>query len=99
MPIAVIRNEIGMISTAIRAARTFPSRKNSAIATSTAPSNRLRCTVAMVALTSFERSRVGVTFTPTGSDFSMVSNFSPTALATVRLFSPINIKVVPTTTS
>lgn len=42
IPIPVIKNEIGMISTAMSAARTLPSRKNSAIATSTAPSNRLR---------------------------------------------------------
>ncbi len=40
MPIAIIRNENGMTSTAITAARTLPSRKNRAAATRMAPSNR-----------------------------------------------------------
>ncbi len=42
MPMAIIRNENGMISTAIRAARTLPSSRKSVAATRIAPSVRLR---------------------------------------------------------
>ncbi|CUS43731.1 Predicted cell-wall-anchored protein SasA (LPXTG motif) [hydrothermal vent metagenome] len=99
MPIAIIRNENGMTSTAMIAARQLPSSRNRAAATSSAPSVRLRSTVETVALTSLARSSTTCTLMPGGRVFATCPSLSPTALATTRLFSPISISAVPTTAS
>ena len=69
MPVAIIRNEIGMTSVAMTAARKLPSSQNSTAATSNAPSSRFFSTVPIVASTSSERSSTVLTVMPGGSDF------------------------------
>src|SRR3546814_13278891 len=67
---AIIRNENGMTSTAITAARQLPSSRNSATATRIAPSVRLRWTVATVAPTNSARFNTTLTWMPGGSVFA-----------------------------
>ena len=55
MPDAVISIVIGMTAAVISAARILPSSRKSTAMTSKAPSTRFFSTVAIVALTSFER--------------------------------------------
>ena len=56
MPVMSISIESGITSAVSNAARTLPSINNSTATTSTAPSSRLFCTVAMVFSTSTVRS-------------------------------------------
>ena len=99
MPMALTSSESGMTSVAISAARQLPSNRNNTAITSSAPSARLRVTVPMVAATSWERSSRIVPVTPSGSAGAIMRSLSPTALATVRLFSPTSISALPTTIS
>ena len=55
IPVAVISIVIGMTAAVINAARILPSSRNSTTMTRSAPSTRFFSTVAIVALTSFER--------------------------------------------
>jgi hypothetical protein len=55
MPTAVISIAIGMTTAVMTAARKFPKSRNSTAITSSAPSDRLVATVAMVASTSWVR--------------------------------------------
>ena len=99
IPIAIIRNEKGITRTAISAARQFPRKRNRDAATRSAPSVRFRSTVPTVALTSLARSSATFTSTPGGRVPSIADSFSPTASATMRLFSPISMSTVPITAS
>jgi hypothetical protein len=99
MPMLVSSIVIGITSAAISAARKLPSSTNSTTMTSTAPSARLRATVAIVELTSSVRLRTGFTTTSTGSARPISLSRLSTPVETVRLFSPIRITAVPTTTS
>ena len=67
--------------------------------TSTAPSSRFFCTVAMVASTSFVRLSTVLALIPGGSDRCTSAIFASTLAATVRLFAPSSMIVVATTTS
>ena len=67
--------------------------------TSTAPSDRFLATVLIVELTSSVRLSTGWITTSGGSDALIVLSFSATAVDTTRLFSPIRMIAVPTTTS
>ena len=99
MPIAIIRNENGITSVAITAARQLPSSRNKDAATRIAPSVRLRWTVATVAPTSSARFSTTFTWMPGGSDFVIWSSLAVADSATTRLFWPINISTVPMTAS
>ena len=56
MPVMVKSMESGMIAAVMSAARKLPSRRKRTTMTSSAPSSRFFCTVAMVASTSVVRS-------------------------------------------
>ena len=99
MAMAAIRNDSGMTSAVIRAARKLPSAKNSTAMTSSAPTVRLCSTVRIVASTSRVRSSTGLMITSGGRLGAMALRRSSTRAATVRLFSPTSIKAVPITTS
>ena len=90
---------IGITSAAISAARKLPSNRKSTTITSSAPSVRFLPTVQIVELTSLVRSRTGSMTTSGGSDALVASSRSATAVATARLFSPMRMIAVPTTTS
>jgi len=99
IPVAVISIDSGIASAQISAAFTFPSRSSSTMMTSTAPSNRLLRTVAIVASTSFVRFRTALATMPGGRLGWMSAILLSTAAATVRLLAPISMMAVPTTTS
>ena len=99
MPKPVSSIVTGITAAAISAARKLPSSRNSTTMTRSAPSLRLRATVRIVELTSAVRSSTGWTTTSGGSEALIDLSRSATAVATVRLFSPIRMIAVPTTTS
>ncbi|GJE71740.1 hypothetical protein CHKEEEPN_3287 [Methylorubrum podarium] len=99
MPVMVISMATGMTSAVMMAARMLPSSRNRMTMTRAAPSARFLATVLMVASTRSVRLRTVWTSTPGGSDLRISVILASTAAATVRLFSPISISAVPTTTS
>ena len=99
IPVKVISIDSGITSAVISAARMLPRNRNSTAITSTAPSSRFFFTVATAFSTSTVRSYTGIAFTPAGSVRFTSSIFAATAFDTVRLFSPINMNTVPSTTS
>ena len=99
MPVNVNSMDKGITIAVISAARKLPSSKNSTATTSAAPSIRLVATVRMVLSTKMVRLYTAVATTPCGKLRLISSSFLADALETVRLFSPININTVPSTTS
>ena len=99
MPVMVSSIATGMTSAVITAARKFPSSRNRIRITRPAPSSRFFATVCTVASTSWVRSSTVCTTIPGGSERRISVMRASTAAATVRLFSPISISAVPTTTS
>ena len=96
-PVSIIVT--GMTAAAISAARILPSSRNSTTMTSSAPSVRFFATVRIVESTRAVRSSTGCTTTSGGSEALIAFSRSATAVATLRLFSPIRMIAVPTTTS
>ncbi len=99
MPVMVISMATGITSAVMIAARMLPSSRNRMTMTRVAPSDRFLATVFTVASTRRVRSRTVWTSTPGGRLLRIWSILASTAAATVRLFSPISISAVPTTTS
>lgn len=99
MPVKVKSIDSGITSAVISAARMLPRNRNRIAMTSTAPSNRFFFTVAMALSTSTVRSYTVTAFTPAGSVRLISCIFLSTACDTVRLFSPISMNTVPSTTS
>ena len=99
MPVIVINMANGITSAVKKAARKLPKRTNSTTMTRSAPSNRLVWTVCKVLSTNLVRSYTAVATIPSGRLALISFSFSPTAWATVRLFSPINMNTVLMTTS
>ena len=99
--IPVIANSIesGIAHAVMMAARTLPRNRKRIAMTSSAPSSRLCCTVSIVASTSVVRSYTVFATTPAGSVRLTSSMRAATRRETVRLFSPISMKTVPSTTS
>ena len=99
IPVTVISMANGITRAVRNAARMLPSNKNSTTITRMAPSSRFVQTVSSVLSTSFVRSYTACASIPFGKPALISFSFSPTAYATVRLFSPININTVLITTS
>ena len=99
MPITANRNDSGITSAVIAAARMLPSSRNSTTMTSSAPSVRFLATVLTVELTSTLRSSTGSATMPGGSERLTSVRRSAAASATVRLLPPAIINAVPSTAS
>ena len=99
MPVNVISIDSGITSAVISAARMLPRNRNRIAITRIAPSSRFFLTVATAFSTSTVRSYTGTARTPDGSVRFTSSIRAATAFATVRLFSPISMNTVPSTTS
>ena len=99
MPEKVNSIASGITSAVSSAARRFPRKKNSTAMTRIAPSMRFLRTVAIAFSTSTVRSYTVTAFTPLGRLRLISSMRASTACATLRLFSPISMTTVPSTTS
>ena len=99
MPVAVSIIVTGMTRAVMTAARMFPSVRNSTAMTSSAPSARFLPTVRMVASTRSVRLRSVRAWMPGGRSLLISRILASAAAETVRLFSPISIRAVPSTTS
>ena len=89
----------GITIAVISAARMLPRNRNRIAITRIAPSIRFFFTVAMALSTRLVRSYTVTATTPFGSERLICSSLLATAWATVRLFSPISMNTVPSTTS
>ncbi|AIV66332.1 heavy metal efflux pump CzcA domain protein [Burkholderia pseudomallei K42] len=99
MPVKVISIDSGITSAVITAARMLPRNRKRTAITSTAPSSRFFFTVRTAFSTSTVRSYTAIARTPAGSVRFTSAILAATAFATVRLFSPISMNTVPSTTS
>ena len=99
MPVSVISMATGITAAVISAARILPRNRNRIAITRIAPSMRFFFTVAMALSTRCVRSYTGTAITPCGRDLLICSSLLATACETVRLFSPISMNTVPSTTS
>ncbi|MPN00009.1 hypothetical protein SDC9_147203 [bioreactor metagenome] len=99
MPVKVNNMDSGMMSAVISAARRLPRNRNRIATTSAAPSIRFFLNVAMALSTRLVRSYTVTAFTPGGRLLLITCMRSCTACATARLFSPISMNTVPSTTS
>ena len=93
------RNESGMASATMRAARQLPNRRSRTTTTSTAPSKRLCFTVSIVRSTTSLRAYWMRISRSAGSFLPSSLSFSSTRLLMMRLFSPTSIITVPSTAS
>ncbi len=99
MPVKVNSIDSGITSAVMMAARMLPRNRNRIAITSTAPSSRFFFTVAMALSTSTVRSYTVTAFTPSGRVRLISCILRSTACETLRLFSPISMNTVPSTTS
>ncbi len=99
IPVKVNNIARGITIAVINAARMLPRNRNNTATTSSAPSKRFFFTVAMAFSTRLVRSYTVTATTPAGSERLISASFFATAWDTVRLFSPINMNTVPSTTS
>ncbi|MNC15728.1 hypothetical protein D3C75_635530 [compost metagenome] len=99
MPVKVNNIDNGMTMAVISAARMLPRNRNNTAMTRMAPSTRFFFTVAMAFSTRLVRSYTVTATTPLGRLRLISTSLAATAWDTVRLFSPISMNTVPSTTS
>ena len=99
MPVAVSIMAIGMTRAVMIAARMLPSARNSTATTSSAPSAKFLDTVRTVASTRSVRLSSVRAWMPGGRSLLISLILASAAAETVRLFSPMSMRAVPSTTS
>ncbi|MNT00579.1 hypothetical protein D3C72_1350160 [compost metagenome] len=99
MPVNVNSMASGITMAVMTAARILPRNRNRMAITNTAPSSRFFFTVLMALSTRTVRSYTVTACTPFGRLRLISSIFLSTACETARLFCPISMKTVPSTTS
>ena len=99
IPVAVIIMATGMTSAVMMAARMLPSARNRTAMTRSAPSARFLETVLTVASTRSVRLSSVRAWMPGGRSLLISLILASAAAETVRLFSPMSIRAVPSTTS